>query len=86
MIFLNRPRTTRSCRHKALLSRHGPDTIEEDLAGPKARLTLSQALRRSHKCFLQCVILALCPSGVVLCDVKSGDVIYGVEQGYDHCQ
>ena len=45
IIFLNCPRTTRSCRHKALLSlivsRRGPDTIE-DLAGPKAkgRLTL----------------------------------------------
>ena len=33
-------RTTRSCRHKALLSSSGPDSIEKDLAGPEARLTL----------------------------------------------
>ena len=25
----------------------------------------------------------MCPSGVVSCDVKSGDVIYGDDQGYD---
>ena len=65
IIFFNRPRTTRSCRHKALLSRRGPDTIEEDLAGLKARLTLPQALGRSHKCFLQCVRNMLCPKYVV---------------------
>ena len=33
-------RTTQSCRHKALLSSSGPDSIEKDLAGPEARLTL----------------------------------------------
>ena len=67
-------------RHKALLSRRGTDTKEEDLAGPKAGLTLPQALGRSHNCFLQCVLMALCHSGVVLCDIKSGDIIYCVDQ------
>ena len=38
--FLNRVRTTQSCRHKALLSRRGPDTIEKDLQGRTLLLSL----------------------------------------------
>ena len=50
---------------RPLLSRRGLDTIEEDLAGPKAWLNLPQALGRSHKGFLQCVGNMLCPKCVV---------------------
>ena len=34
-IFCNLSRTTRSCLHKALLSRRGPDTIEKYLQGQR---------------------------------------------------
>ena len=86
--FFIRPRTTQSCRHKALLSRRGPDTIEEDLAGPKAQLTLPQVLRRSHiSCNVSeicCVLMEMCPNGDKSGSVWSGYVSYADEQSDDH--
>ena len=75
---------------------HGMDTIEEILAGPKARLTFLQALGRSHNYFMQCVRIVLCRNvfvsecfcvGMLLCRNGNmlgynllGYLIYGDEQ------
>ena len=94
------PWTTLSCWHKALLSRRMPDTIEENLAGQKARLILPQALEHSHKCFMpyvgmvlsqnvvvsewRCVGIALCWNGNILGYLLSCYVFYGDKRTDDH--
>ena len=53
----------------------GPDIIEKDLQG---RRRLGAAISGFCNVSLwRCDVLALCCSGVVSCDIKSGDVIYG---------
>ena len=84
--IFNRPRTTQSCRHKALLSRRGLDTIEKDLQGQRpgypCRRRLGTAISESgfvpKWLFAQ---MALFPNGVLSCDVLSGDIIHGDNQG-----